>query len=184
MTDPRGARPSAALLVAIALGWGLVMPLGGMAVCWRSAENLRDLVRIARWPVVSATITTPIVQMQDLPEIRHRPAMRVWCARWRYDYAWQGAHHGGELLDDLSSLSARGCYVYETTARHAAERRPAGSSLAVRVNPDDPWQSTTQPIEVPLLDIGMVLVFGLGPVIAAARMLRLVVVAWRRPRVP
>ena len=177
MTEPRQP-PSGPVVLAVLLAFGTVMVGLSVLVCWQPASDILELRRLARWPVVQATITAPHVEYRHFAEARHQPAMNAWCAGWDYDYAWQGRHLGGVLEDTTSGLLAQGCFVYEAGARNAASRRPPGSVVAVRVDPADPWKSTTRSTDIPSGDL-LQLTAGCAPLLLVAALIR---VALTRPR--
>ena len=155
-TGPAGAGRKALswfLLVIVVLNFaGLSLMLG-----WAPAQRLLDDHAMRDWPAVQGRITDGHVEFRHSPRIGKRSAWDGWCAGWSYVYEWQGASHSGVLGDTTPSTLAPGCFSYREGAQQALLRRPAGSTLPVRVDPATPWHASTQPAGLKAGDIAELL---------------------------
>ena len=142
----------------------IVVVLVGISagLCWIALQHIEENRVVAQWPVVQARITEGRVDARHQPAQGKHVSWDGWCARWNYVYEWQGAHHSGLVDDDTPSTFASGCFAYEAGARRALARRGPGSMLLVRVDPKQPWHSTTQSVGIKADDV-FLLAFALAP---------------------
>ena len=150
---------AAASLVAL-----LVVFMAGLSAMlgWIPLRHIQETRLVARWPIVPARITEGRVDARHQPAQGKHVAWDGWCARWGYTYDWQGTRHSGIVDDDTPSVFAPGCFAYEAGARRALARRAQDSTLSVRVDPAQPWHSTTQSARVAADDVAFLL-FALAP---------------------
>ena len=139
------------------------MACASLMLWWIPLRHIREDHRLAQWPVVQARITEGRLEFRHQPAQGKHPSWDGWCAKWNYAYEWRGVPHSGLVDDDTASVFAPGCFAYETRAWRALERRPPGSTLAVRVDPEEPWHSSTQPIGLRVEDF-FFLAIGLLPI--------------------
>jgi hypothetical protein len=155
--------------------------LGGLSLmfCTVAVRDIRDDLRLERWPVVDARIAQSHVQAVHRPSGHRQPAWDGWCVSWDYAYDWQGSRRSGVVQDDTPSTLSPGCFASESNARHLTFRRPLGSTLRVRVDPEESWTSSPYPASVKTGDI-IFLVAGAGMAIVAAAFVATAVRARRR----
>lgn len=158
-------RPSAASRAA-ALVFVLVM-VGAMvgvsaALCAAPAQRVWHAHVVAGWPVVQGQVDAVNIAFTHTPRIGKHLAWDGWCVSWNYAYDWRGERFHGRLVDATPSMYAPGCFTYRTGAEQSAQRHPDGSALALRVDPQQPQESSPLPAESNSADIAAI-VFGLLP---------------------
>jgi len=129
--------------------WGfafLLIPIGMSAMfCWLPGERLWAEQLAQTWPVADATIISSQVTFRNQPRVGKRSPWTGWCVSWNYAYPWKGGQIGGTLQDSTPSTLSAGCFSYRESAERQATRRTVGSVVRVRIDPSDPWVSTTAP---------------------------------------
>ena len=137
----------------------LVVFMAGMSAMlgWIPLRHLQETRLVAQWPIVQARITEGRVDARHQQAQGKHVAWDGLCTRWSYVYEWQGTRHSGTVDDDTPSMFAPGCFAHEAGARSALARRAPDSTLSVRVDPTQPWHSTTQPASIPLDDLAFLL---------------------------
>jgi hypothetical protein len=129
------------------------MVLLSMVMSWRPAERLWNTHVVESWPAVQGTITSGHVDFTHTPRIGKRSAWNAWCASWNYAYDWNGIRHEDRVSDLTPSTFAPGCFTYREGAEHAASRRAPGSTLAIHVDPQEPWRSSPYLVSVCSIDV-------------------------------
>ena len=129
---------------------------------WIPLRHIQETRLVAQWPIVQARITQGRVEARHQPAQGRHVAWNGWCTRWNHVYEWQGTRHAGIVDDDTPGMFASGCFAHEAGARSALARRALDSTLPVRVDPTQPWHSTTPPASIPLDDVAFLL-FALVP---------------------
>jgi hypothetical protein len=145
-------------------GFGILLIPIAMSVmfCWGPTQRLRSAYLEQAWPAADATILSGQVTFRNQPRIGKRSPWTGWCVSWTYAYPWNGGKIGGTLEDSTPSTLAPGCFSYRESAERQAARRPAGGVVRVRIDPADPWASTTDAAGIRGGDV-VLLLLGLLP---------------------
>ena len=167
-SSPAGARPGPTPWWAFA---PLVVPMAlSVMLCWGSAQRLRNDYLEGTWPVAEATIVSSQVTFRRQRQAGRRSPWAGWCVSWNYDYPWRGGRIGGTLEDSTPSTLSAGCFSDRERAQDQARRRSVGSTIRVRIDPHDPWTSTTGPSGIQGWDV-VQLLLGLIPAAAVISLL-------------
>ncbi len=140
------AMPSSVASTWLSIGALLLLAAMSAAFCWLPAQRLWNDHVVQGWPVVDGTVTSARIAWTRHSAIGKKSAWAGWCVSWDYSYEWQGGSHGGNVGDLTPSTLSAGCFVYREAAERAATRRAPGSTLPVRVDPNDRWHSIPGPV--------------------------------------
>ncbi len=149
------------LVFAVVLA-GIPMACVSAAICWSSVERLWHAHVVAGWPVVQGAVGAADIVETHVPKAGKSVAWDGWCVSWDYAYDWHGERFHARLVDPTPSMYSTGCFAYRAGAEKSAQRRPPGSAIALRVDPEQPQESSVLPAASPAGDIAA-LVFGLLP---------------------
>lgn len=166
MADQRPSAASRAAAIVFVLAMVGAMAGVSAAICAAPARRVWQAHVVAGWPVVQGEVGVADIVETHSPKAGKRAAWDGWCVRWNYAYDWRGERFHGRLVDATPSVYASGCFAYRSGAEKSAQRHPAGSALAVRVDPQQPQESSPLPAESNSADI-VAIVFGLLPALVA-----------------
>ena len=142
-----------------------LLALAGLSVliCWIPASHLLAEWHDRDWPVVQARVVSGHVEPRHEPARGRKSAWSGWCVRWTAVYAWQGTERALSVDDPAPSTFAPGCFAFRSGAEAALARHAIASTLPLRVDPADPWETSTQPAGLHGADIALLL-YGLCPI--------------------